>query len=86
MDSEIWVIAEADRAQSLEGNTEGARRRGEAPEACSDRFRRSRGAGACAAGVAEELGSSRFLRRKTEPPSEALCVSEAGEREVGVPQ
>jgi hypothetical protein len=62
------VVVEADVLEGTEGNISEAKRRGVAPEACLAAPPGSK-TGACMARDAEELGSSRSLRRETEPLS-----------------
>ena len=55
--------------EGAEGNIGEAKGRGDAPKACFVAPPGSK-TGACVARVAEELGRSHLLRRKTEPRSE----------------
>ena len=70
-------VAGADVLTGAEGNISEAKRRGTAPEACFAALPGST-TGACMARVAEELGRSRSLRRKTELQSERQRAMRGG--------
>jgi len=61
---------EADALEGVEGNIGEAKRRGGPPRRSASSAPPGSKSGACVARVAEELGRSRPLRRKTEPLSE----------------